>query len=208
MKIIDCEQGTEEWFNHRLGIPTASKFSDIVTSKGAISKSLSNYAYKLAGERISGKTGDGYQSFSMQRGTELEPEARELFSFIHGPVEQVGLCLSDCGTYSCSPDGLMREKRQGLEVKCPELHTHAKYLYDNKLPTTYFQQVQGSLYVTGYEMWWFMSYYPGMEPLIIKVLPDVEFHMDLAIAISSINKKVEDVIKQITKGRVCRQNSR
>jgi len=30
MKVIDCEQGSDEWFMHRKGIPTASCFSKIV----------------------------------------------------------------------------------------------------------------------------------------------------------------------------------
>ena len=30
IQIIDCEQGTPEWFAARLGIPTASRFSDVL----------------------------------------------------------------------------------------------------------------------------------------------------------------------------------
>ena len=35
MIIVDVEQGTPEWFAKRCGVITASKFSQIVTSKGA-----------------------------------------------------------------------------------------------------------------------------------------------------------------------------
>ena len=40
-----------------------------------------------------------------------------------------------------------------------------EYLKEGKLPTKYFVQVQSSLYITGFEKWHFLSYYPGMKHL-------------------------------------------
>lgn len=34
MQILDCEQGTAEWFECRLGIPTASRFSEVLAEGG------------------------------------------------------------------------------------------------------------------------------------------------------------------------------
>jgi len=53
-----------------------------------------------------------------------------------------------------------------VEIKCPLLKTHLRYLLDGKLPLDYFQQVQGSLYITGFDEWDFMSFYPGIKPFI------------------------------------------
>lgn len=174
MNIIwDIEQGSPEWCQARCGNPGASGFSNIITSTGKPSSSRQKYLYKLAGEIITGEKPESYKSAAMQRGTELEPEAREVFEFIHGPVQQCGLIYPDHSTdYHISPDGIMPEKSEGLEIKCPTLPVAVEYLDKGCLPTEYKIQVQGSLMVTGYKAWWFMSYYPGLKPLILKIERD------------------------------------
>lgn len=174
MKALwDIEQGSDAWHTCRIGNPGASGFSNIITSTGKTSTSRQKYLYKLAGEVITQQKPQTYKSAAMQRGNELEPEAREVFEFVHGPVQQCGLVYPDHSTdYHISPDGLMPEKSEGLEIKCPELQTAVEYLDKGKLPTTYKIQVQGSLMVTGYKAWWFVSYYPGLKPLILKIERD------------------------------------
>ena len=175
MITVDCDQMSEEWFAEKTGKPGASSFDKIVTTKGEPSKSAKNYLYQLAGESIVGIKTETYQNAIMQRGIELEPSARSLFEMIHDvEVKQVGLCYPDeRKKYLCSPDGLLEDA--GLEIKCPMIHTHVSYLLGGKLPTDYFQQVQGSMAVTGFSHWWFMSYFPRMKPLIIKVERDEGF---------------------------------
>jgi hypothetical protein len=73
----------------------------------------------------------------------------------------------------CSPDGLM--EACGLELKNPLLKTHAKYLDKKTLPSEYYQQVHGSMWITGFDRWWFMSYYPEIEPLLLEVKRDDKF---------------------------------
>ena len=41
MQIIDCEQGSAEWFEARAGIPTASEFSTVM-SEGRSDGTLPN----------------------------------------------------------------------------------------------------------------------------------------------------------------------
>ena len=55
MKTHDVEQGSKEWHELRSGMPTASGFSKILTSKGDPSKSMEGYANSLAAEQFSGK---------------------------------------------------------------------------------------------------------------------------------------------------------
>ena len=189
MKIIECEQLSETWFQLRAGRPTASHFDKIVTAKGAPSKQAEKYLYQLAGERLLGDKVETYTNAAMQRGTELEPEARQLFELIHGDVRQVGLCMTDDEKVSCSPDGLM--DGVGLEIKCPLIHTHIGYLLGGKLPTEYTQQVQGSMWVTGYSSWFFMSYYPGLKPLIVEAERDDEFCAALKVELDEFCKKLD-----------------
>ena len=153
--------------------------------------------YKLAGEKVLGEKEEGYTNGAMQRGIELEPEARALFELITElGVKEVGLCYYDeRRDRSCSPDGLVETGMtlmDGLEIKCPELQTHVEYLIAKKLPTKYIQQVQGSLYITGLERWNFFSYYPGMKPLHIVVERDEIF-------IAKLSKALDDFVVELDK---------
>ena len=72
MKIINCIQGSPEWFQARCGIPTASGFEKILTASGKPSKQREKYLYQLAGEKVTGKPEETYQNGAMKRGTEME----------------------------------------------------------------------------------------------------------------------------------------
>ena len=47
MIIVDCEQGTEEWFQARMGVPSASNFSRICTTTGKWSAQAESYINEL-----------------------------------------------------------------------------------------------------------------------------------------------------------------
>lgn len=178
--LYDLEQGTQEWHQARAGIPTASCFDQILTTAGVPSKSRDKYLYKLAAERIVGKSESGFQSDAMLRGQELEAEARAYYELTtdRKPI-RVGICYSDdTRQIGASPDSLVDEEGL-LEIKCPLAHTQVGYLLNEGLPTDYFQQVQGQLWVTGRKWADFVSYYPGLNPLVVRVLPDAKFHAAL-----------------------------
>lgn len=200
MIIFDCEQCSEEWFAARVGVPSASCFDKIITTTGKPSAQRDKYLYQLAGERLVGCKEETYQSAAMLRGIELEPEAREAYEFITGTkVATVGIIYKDeRKRFSCSPDGLSPQR--GLEIKCPSLSVHTEYLHKGKLPTTYFQQVQGSLYVTGLEVWDFMSYYPGMDPLIVTVEPNIEWHRALEKELGKFCNDLDKVTEVLQRG--------
>lgn len=197
MIIETFPQRSEEWYAAKAGIPSASNFDKIITMTGHRSEQAEKYMYQLAGERLLGKIEGGYCNAAMTRGIELEPEARCFFEMLHDcEVQEVGLCyLDERKLFSCSPDGLM--DGAGLEIKCPQLSTHIEYLLNNELPATYFQQVQGSLYVTGLFCWYFMSYYPGIKPLIVKVEPDLKFHARLSVELESFCKELDRITAKL-----------
>lgn len=200
MEILDCEQGTPEWFEARAGIPTASCFDKIITPKTLKpSKSAENYLYQLAGERLSGMCADTYQSAAMARGSELEAEARLFFEIQTGlEVQQVGIVYPDEKRQAgASPDGLMPEIRKGLEIKCPVMHTHIAYLLSKDIPRDYIAQVQGSMWVTGYSSWYFMSYYPGLPPLIVEVERDDKFCAALKVELDAFCERLNEVEGQL-----------
>lgn len=176
MIILQIEQQTAEWEEARIGVPTASCFDKIVTTKGEDSKQAQKYMYQLAGEKVAGFREEGYTNGIMQRGIEIEAEARSFYELRDDvTVQEVGICFKDDERkYGCSPDGLVGEEGM-VEFKCPIMSTHVGYLLDNCLPTEYFQQVQGQLFITGRKWCDFVSYYPGLKPLVVRVLRDEEF---------------------------------
>ena len=148
MIIVDCEQGSPEWFEARFGKPTASNFDKILTPANMqISKQREAYMFDLCEERLEVNR-EFYKSRYMERGNELESEARDYYAFMKDcEPKQVGFCLDDSGRYGCSPDSLIGDDG-GFEAKCPKLITHRKYRTNEKLPTIYKLQVLGSLLVT------------------------------------------------------------
>jgi len=180
MKIFEFAQKSPEWWHIRRGIPTASQFYRILTpKKGTPSASQGPYIDSLIDEQLnpqwSVEDSDSYVSPDMQNGINNEPQARNWYGTF-GPgeeVRQVGFCLSDCGRFGCSPDGLVGEDG-ALEIKCPSQQVHEKYLRLNRLPPEYKCQVHGTLIVTRRKWIDFLSYSPvdDVNCLLIRVFPD------------------------------------
>jgi putative phage-type endonuclease len=198
MIIEPVIQGSEEWKKERAGIPTASSFDCIITTKGEQSKQRQKYMYRLAAERITGVKEETYQNGVMQRGIQMEEEARRMYELITGnTVEQVGVCYPDeKKLYGCSPDGLVG-KDGALEIKCPTSAVHVEYLLAGELPNGYYQQVMGQLLVTGRKWVDFFSFYPGLRPLLIRVKPEKSFLEALAKELEVFCKELDEVTEKI-----------
>ena len=196
MRICKDEQGTPGWIAARLGCPSASMFSKLCTSKGVWSTQADSYINQLVAEELTGEQTAFYQNDHMLRGTELEPEARDLYCVLQDvEVKEVGFCLHETIAAGCSPDGLVGESG-GLEIKCPAGATHVGYLRDGILPLKYKQQVMGCLWVTERDWWDFFSYHPGMKPLIVRVERDEEYIAKLEECVSrAVNSINDNVIK-------------
>lgn len=195
MIIFECEQGSDEWFQVRLGIPTASEFSKIITpAKMEPSRSADTYINKLVAEWLRGQPDESFQSDWMKRGHEVETEARDYYTFTTDlEVTQVGFCLEDAKRYGCSPDALV-DNNGGLEIKCCSPGVHVGYLLANKVPTEYKLQILGNILTTDRNWWDFISYHPDMESLIVRTQrKDVEEELKtLEKALIATNKKIYD----------------
>lgn len=190
MKIIDCIQGSDEWFAARLGMVTASNFSKVL-AKGQ-GKTRKAYMLKLAAERLTGLPQESYSNSNMDWGTETEPLARAHYEAITGvTTEQVGFIIrnEDIG---CSPDDLVGTDGMA-QYKCPLTTTHIEYLMSGKFPTTYEAQVQGELWVAEREWSDFCSYDPRMRSnkmFKIRVYRDEEY-------IDTLNYEVDKFVKEL-----------
>ena len=198
MKILEMEQGTQEWLEARLGCPSGSGFSKLITSSGQPSSSAETYINQLIAELVTGETTYVHVTEAMQRGTELEEFARMNYELeTDREVRQVGFCMPDNGLRcGVSPDGLIGDDG-GLEIKCPAPSTHVKYLRKGTLPTEYKAQVMGCLWITEREWWDFMSYHPQMPNLLIRVHRDDEYINQLERLVTHACQIIEKEVAEI-----------
>lgn len=204
MIISTCDQRSEAWYSARCGKVTGTRFKTLMS--GLTTKGFNDLVSDVMAEQLTEQIEPTYTNEIMQRGIDLEPEAiKEYEHLFECNVDQVGFIEPDEDTefYSwvgISPDGLIGEGLTGIyngliEVKCPLAKTHLGYIYDGVLPSEYVHQVQGQLYVTGLDWCDFMSYYPGMKPFIIRVLPDKELHEQFSERLRVFIKQVNDKLK-------------
>ena len=201
MIILDHEQGSAAWYDSRLGRPSASMFNKLITSTGKPSTSAGKYIDELVDERLNGVRAPVYVNEHMERGTRLEPEAREYYEFItEQQVTEYGFILDDSEEFGCSPDGIIKDSdgnfEGGLEVKCPA--NMVGYHRDNKsFVTKYKQQIMGCMMITGAK-WWDLMAYSDKKPhhLIIRVERDEEYIEKLA---AEIDKAVKIIVDETEK---------
>jgi len=176
-RIINCEQGTEAWLNARKGKLTASVAGEIITPTGRPSKSMDGLIRRLARECVLDDplafSGNVYTNW----GHTYEPIAREAFRDETGmDVIEVGFCERvDYPVLGCSPDGLIQQDGaivSGLEIKCLTVDNHVDALLEGIMPAKYAPQVHFSMAITGVDSWYFMAYFPELNPLIVKVERD------------------------------------
>ena len=158
MKIYNFEQRTEDWYNIRKGKMTASN-ADTIIANG---KGLETYIYNLMAEYYSSAEKENYINADMQRGIDLEPEARLEFEFYTDlDVQEVGFVEYN-DFIGVSPDGLVGD--DGLiEIKCPNDSIYFKLLLSNNIKPEYIAQMQMQMYVTDRQYCYFVSYNPNFE---------------------------------------------
>lgn len=195
MKILDVKQGSVDWLIARSGIPTASEFDALLTPKFKVKTGDGPRTYlckKLAEAWQGGPLMATQGAWAMEQGQILETEAIPWYSLeFNKDVQRVGFITSDDGKYGCSPDGLVAADC-GIEIKCPQLHTHVGYVLDGVVPDEYTVQVHGSMFVTGFPRWQFLSYRRHFPHLLITVERDEEIQEKIAEAIGTFQESFDD----------------
>lgn len=184
--VVDVAQGSPEWFLARCGRLTGSVAADVLAEiKKGEAAARRNLRVKLVVERLTGQPQeDGYVSFDMQRGKDLEPEAFRAYAIDSGEMAQTYGFLSHDGLpVGFSPDGIVGDFEGLLELKCPKSATHLGYLRAGVLPADYKPQVLHGLWVTGAQWCDFCSYDPRFTPDLqlfrvrVERTPDVELEI-------------------------------
>lgn len=199
IEIIECDQGTPEWFAARLGLVTASEFKTILGIKkdAREKKTRTDYMRKLAGEIITGDPMETYTNADMERGQLLEDEARELYGFTRQTeLQRVGFIKN--GAKGCSPDSLIGNDG-GLEIKVAKPHIQLERLEKAELPPEHTAQVQGNIWIAEREWWDFVSYAPKMRLFVKRVSRDEEYIKLLAAAVDQFNDELRQMLERYEK---------
>lgn len=165
------EGRTEAESRDRAGYKAAPK-ADVVAralrgeAVGEYSAAALDYAFTLAIERISGEPlNEGFETWSMRRGHELEPEARTEHEMKTGlVVMEAGFVTTDDGAFGASADGLVGE-HGGAEYKCFVDPAKLRSFHIDNDASDIFDQVQGCMWVTGRDWWHIGLYCPSLKPV-------------------------------------------
>jgi hypothetical protein len=133
---------------------------------GEWSDASKDYAFRLAIERISGEPLDGgFQTWAMQRGHELEPEARMEHEMQTGLiVQEAGFVMTDDGLFGASADGLIDDDG-GAEYKCFVDPSRLRQFHIDNDASDIFDQAQGCMWITGRKWWHIGLYCPELAPV-------------------------------------------
>jgi hypothetical protein len=193
MQVFDMDQGDEAWHLARLGIPTASKFATVM-AKGE-GKTRDEYMRRLVGEVITGKPDETFSNAHMERGKVMEDEARETYAFIEAAdIRRVGFIRN--GNKGASPDSLVGTSG-GLEIKTAMMHIQIDRLERDRLPPEHKAQVQGNLWLSEREWWDFVSYWPGLPMLTVRVYRDEQYIKDMSDEIDRFNDELAARVERI-----------
>ncbi len=158
------EQRSPEWYAARLGKVTASRVADVMAkTKSGYGASRANYMAELLCERLTGQKTDSFVSAEMQRGTELEAQARDGYALLNDVKVGEGGFFDHASIpmFGASPDGLIGT--DGLvEFKCPNTATHIDYLLSQSVPGKYQTQMQAQMACTGRAWCDFVSFDPRL----------------------------------------------
>jgi len=167
MIIHNCDQGTHEWLQLRLGKITGTRLKKMLAKDN-----LALLDELIAEEETGLSDDDDFVSEEMQRGIDLEPLAIQEYSNITGH-EVDHPCLiqsSEWPILMMSPDGYIGTTG-AVEIKCPKTKTHIKYIRQGKIPNDYKEQIWAYFMVNPDLQWLdFVSYDPRLTKKPIWIL--------------------------------------
>ena len=171
-RIIQVEQGSEEWLDLRRTRITCSRLADVMAKKDT--KRYKKYLEEKIKELCGHKQVEDTPEWA-SHGKENEPKAMAAYEYQNG-VEidhNIFLISNKYDWLSCSPDLFhLPNYDQGGEIKCRALYKNYRksrqLAIDNEattncLPPADRHQVQGAMWVTGFVKWWYINYYIGSD---------------------------------------------
>lgn len=197
LEIIDCDQGSPEWLLHRAGIPTASEFDTLFMSGkgGGESKTRKALVYTKAYERYSGKASPSYTNADMERGHEMEPDARNLYSFRYD-ADPIIIGFVRNGRKGASPDAFL-DSNGILEIKSHKPSILIPMIQADVFPTQHMAQCQGLLWVCEREWVDLACYFPGLPLFVKRITRDEPYINNLSGEVDRFNDEVDAMVETL-----------
>lgn len=193
MKIVSCVQGSDEWLKVRLGKFGGTDAQAVATN----GKGLETLCFEKVGEIITGRLKDSYKNADMERGNELESQARFAYEMkTSSTVTTVGYIELD-EFIGVSPDGLVGD--DGLiEIKCPTDANFIKFLIERKPDTKYVWQMQHQMLVTDRKWCDFVIFNDNLNRIeITRVERDEAKIEKIKIGLEQGIAKVKEILERV-----------
>lgn len=198
------EQGTPEWLAARAGSLGASQVADaLAKTKSGWGASRANVRAQLVRERLTGKPTETFCSGAMQRGKDLEPQARAAYSFMTGhDVAEIAMVKHPAiaGTH-CSPDGLIAETGM-VELKCCGDNRHFEVLDGSPPEDRYVKQCLWQMACTGRE-WVDLAYFhpdwpTPMQMVVHRIERDKAAIEEMEAEVAAFLGEVDKAVAELT----------
>ena len=125
----------------------------------------------------------------------MEQEARDLYAMVRDvDPQQVGFMRR--GDAGASPDSLIGHDGL-LEIKTKTPHLQIEALLADRLPPEHVAQVQGQLWISCRQWLDFVSYWPGLPLLVVRVERDEAYIASLSQAVADFNGELSQIIEQV-----------
>ena len=195
----DLEQGSDEWLEARRGIVTASTVGKLLTSTGKPANNDTSRALieTLALERITGRVEYVHPTRDMQRGTILEPFARDLYAQHYGEVKEVGFIrcddVGDGIVAGYSPDGIVGDDGL-LEIKSRTPRIQMRTIRTGRIPAANLAQLHMGMLIADRPWIDYCSYSPGLPLFVTRVHHDTDWHDAIIDALTQAEEHIRDLI--------------
>jgi len=180
LNTIPLEQGSQNWLDYRKTRIGASDAASIMGVGFSTPLELWKEKLGLVTKEVTSR---------MQRGTDLEPMAREAFIKEQEVFVAPAVIESKEHTWMfASVDGLSYDGKTLVEIKCPNQKDHALAL-EGKIPEKYFPQLQHQMLVLNLEMMYYFSF-DGNQGARVLVYADSEYQRTLIAKERDFYKKL------------------
>jgi hypothetical protein len=191
-------QGSEQWRKIRMGIPTSSEFATVMAKGkgGGVSLTRKKYMLQLAGERLTEEPMESYSNSYMERGKEMEEEARNYYALMTDTELALVGFIRSSNAAGCSPDAVIAPNGM-LELKTQAPHLLIERLLSGEPPPEHIAQLQGNLWVAEREWIDLAIYFRKMPMFKMRFVRDEPYIKTLAVAVKQFNDELDETVERI-----------
>jgi hypothetical protein len=168
--VIHVEQTSDAWDELRRCRITGSRLGDACADKQSkrYKKLRQRLILETSGAIVPEPDGPWFD-----HGREMEPRAIGAYEYRYGQpiLHNIMLISHKHNWLSVSPDGMLHDFSEGHEFKCRKIYNVYKAVRDTAIraeregkykhmaPAEHRHQIQGAMWVTGLEYWWYCNYF-------------------------------------------------